>query len=29
VKTFEASAGGQKVTLPVDAAVKAWGAACK
>lgn len=28
VKTFEASAGGQKVTLPVDAAVKSWGAGC-
>jgi hypothetical protein len=29
VKTFEVSAGGQKVTLPVDATVKAWGAGCK
>lgn len=29
VKTFEASAGGQKVTLPVDAAVKGWARACK
>jgi hypothetical protein len=29
VKAFEASAGGQKVALPVDAAVKTWGAACK
>jgi hypothetical protein len=29
VKMFEASAGGQKVVLPVDAAVKGWGGACK
>lgn len=29
VKSFEASAGGQKVTLPVDAAVKGWAAACR
>jgi hypothetical protein len=29
VKTFEASAGGQKVTLPVDVAVKGWAAGCK
>ena len=29
VKSFEVSAGGQKVTLPVDAAVKAWAAGCK
>jgi hypothetical protein len=29
VKTFEASAGGQKVTLPVDAAVKGWAKACR
>jgi hypothetical protein len=29
VKAFEASAGGQKVTLPVDAKVKGWAAGCK
>jgi hypothetical protein len=28
-KTFEASAGGQKVVLPVDAAVKGWALGCK
>lgn len=29
VKTFEASAGGQKVVLPVDVAVKGWAVGCK
>jgi hypothetical protein len=29
VKAFEASAGGHKVTLPVDAGVKGWAAACR
>jgi hypothetical protein len=29
VKTLEASAGGHKVVLPVDAAVKGWAEACR
>jgi hypothetical protein len=29
VKAFEASAGGQRVVLPVDAAVKSWALGCK
>jgi hypothetical protein len=29
VKTFEASAGGHKVVLPVDAEVKVWAVRCR